>query len=91
MSFGGAPVTSYDLRWRLTGTVTWGTSVSVTGTSRVVTGLTAMVAYDFAVRARNLHGPGPWAELLGAGGHVDRRLTLDTLPLNLDGAEIFLR
>ena len=91
MSFGGAPVTSYDLRWRLTGTVTWGTSVSVTGTSRVVTGLTAMVAYDFAVRARNLHGPGPWAELLGAGGHVARRLTLDMLPLNLDGAEIFLR
>ena len=61
---GGAPVTSYDVEYKLTSAddSAW-TTVTRSGTvpTRFISGLTNGLKYDVRVRAVNSEGGGPWA------------------------------
>ena len=61
---GGAPVTSYDVQYKLTSAddSAW-TTVTRSGTvpTRFISGLTNGLKYDVRVRAVNSEGGGPWA------------------------------
>ena len=59
---GHAPITGYDLQWRV-GNAGW-TSLSHSGTTprATLTGLVEGTRYRVQVRARNRHGAGPWSQ-----------------------------
>ena len=56
---GGTP-TSYDLRYRRSGTTTWTTRTGVTS-SYTITGLSASTTYNVQVRAKNSGGTSNWS------------------------------
>ena len=59
---GGPEITGYDLRYRITGTEPWtGLLEGVTGTFRLIDGLTPSTSYDVQVRARNGETPSAWS------------------------------
>ena len=58
---GGVVVTSYDVRYRATGTVTWTQTDDITVTSATITGLSAGSTYEAQVRATNSVGDSGWS------------------------------
>ena len=62
-SLGTDPITSYDVRYRLTGTTTWTTVDPATSgaTSYTITGLTGGQTYEVQVRAVSAAGNGSWS------------------------------
>ena len=60
---GGAKVTAFDFQWRVSGTLNWSASVTVTTARRVLTGLMNGQAVDARVLARNSEGDGPWSSV----------------------------
>ncbi len=74
-SDGGAAVTKYRHRHKLSSASTWGSWTEVTGTAATVTGLTNGSAYDFEVQANNSSGWGASASAsatpaVGLGVHI---------------------
>lgn len=64
---GGAPITGYELRYRVSPAGAW-TSVSRTAAQLgiTLTSLPVEVVHDFEVRALNAIGPGAWSSTLSA-------------------------
>ena len=58
---GGEAITSYDIRYRRTGTTPWTSILFETGTTRQITGLSATTEYEVQVRATNSVGNGSWS------------------------------
>ena len=83
----GAAITSYDLRYRATGTAAWTTDAGLQGLSRDLTGLMESTQYEAQVRARNRVGVSQWsasrtattpvAPRSGSGEPIQVALTLD--------------
>ena len=60
---GRAPITSYDLQYRESGTQDWRNGPqNRTDTYAVISGLTENTQYEVQVRATNEDGDGPWSE-----------------------------
>lgn len=57
---GGSAITSYDIRYSLAGLNTW-TTLTNTGLTETITGLTGDAAYDVQARAISALGTGPWS------------------------------
>ncbi|MBE7158472.1 MAG: fibronectin type III domain-containing protein, partial [Rhodospirillales bacterium] len=55
---GGGAASSYTVQYRTTGTTTWTTISGVTGTTSLISGLTAATGYDFGVFGVNSAGNG---------------------------------
>ena len=58
---GGAPITTYALRWRMTGTTQWA-DASITATNHTITGLNGVQEYEVQVAAINAVGTGPYSD-----------------------------
>ena len=59
---GRAPITSYDLQYRESGTQNWNNGPqNRTDTYAVISGLTENTQYEVQVRATNEDGDGPWS------------------------------
>lgn len=58
---GGLPVSSYEVRYKLSETSTWSTGQEVSGTNVVIDGLVNGSVYDVSVRAKNAAGVGGWS------------------------------
>ena len=75
---GKPPITSYDLRYRAGDSGTWTNGPQVlTGTSSVITGLTAATEYQVQVGASNADGDGNWSAA-GTGSTTAPTCTLNT-------------
>jgi len=63
-SDGGSPITSYDLKYRTSGTANYATVTGILASgAREYTlseGIVPSTGYEIEVRARNAIGPGPW-------------------------------
>ena len=58
---GGAQVTEFDFRWRLSGTQAWSAVDSVTTARKVLTGLSNGAQVQAQVLARTTNGDSPWS------------------------------
>ena len=60
---GRAPITSYDLQYRESGTQNWTNGPQdLTDTNAIISGLEQDTEYDVHVRATNEDGDSPWSE-----------------------------
>ncbi len=62
-SNGGSSITGYKVRHRATGTSSWSTSSSQTGTSKEIASLTNGTEYEVQVQASNNAGDSGWSRL----------------------------
>jgi len=69
----GVAATSYDVEYRVTGTVSWTTLTGITSLFETITGLSANTFYDVRVCAVNGAGAGPFTSTLSASttGQID--------------------
>lgn len=58
----GGPITMYRMRYKRTGTSTWGNDVETTDAAGLITGLTGASRYDVQIAARNADGWGAWSD-----------------------------
>ena len=75
---GGASISSYDLRYRESGTASWTPINDVTDTMREITGLTNGLEYEVQVRATNTKGDSDWSDS-GLGTTAAPPATPDTI------------
>ena len=58
---GGATITRYEVRYKVTTASSWTSAGSVSGTTKTITGLTSGTSYHVQVRACNVAGCGLWS------------------------------
>jgi hypothetical protein len=87
-SNGGSPVTGYKVTPFIGATAQAATTLSGTGTSTIITGLTNSTAYTFTVAAINSAGTGAASSASAAATPEDTLFDFNGSPVNIDTGDI---
>ena len=93
----GAPVTAYNLRYRVRGTQAWTTlddvwtTSSIGGLARTVSMLTNRVYYEVQVQAESAAGAGPWSASVEAAPPIRPPTGVTAVPTGGDGTALAVK